>query len=61
MVSKAIKYVTTITYRWALGWQRQPWVGWWLENGGVGPKLRPETSNSTGMGDSWWNERCLYY
>ena len=26
-----------------------------------GPKLRPETSASTGMGDSGWNERCLYY
>ena len=26
-----------------------------------GPKLRPETSASIGMGDSGWNERCLFY
>ena len=26
-----------------------------------GPNLRPETSASIGMGDSGWNERCLYH
>ena len=40
MVSRAMKYVTATTYRWALGWGRQPSgirsyfyqkVGRWLE------------------------------
>ena len=26
-----------------------------------GPKLRPETSASIGMGDSWWDEGYICY
>ena len=37
------------------------WVGWCVETGGVGTKLRPETSSSVGMCGSWWEERCLYF
>ena len=30
-----------------------------METGGVGPKLRPETRTSIGMGDSPWDERIF--
>ena len=30
-----------------------------MENGQA--KVRPETTTSIGMGDSKWDERCLYY
>ena len=37
------------------------WVRGCVETGGVGTKLRRETSTSVRMGDSWWEERCLYF
>ena len=30
-----------------------------VEAGGVGTKLRPKTSTSVSMRDSWWEERFL--
>ena len=32
-----------------------------MKTGGVGTKSRPETSASVRMGDSQWEERCLYF
>ena len=44
--------------RGEVGWVRARLGGLWRMDG---PKLRPETSTSIGMDDSWWNEMCLYY
>ena len=41
-----------------MDWVRAGLGGMWRMDG---PKLRPETSALIGMGDSGWNERCLYY
>ena len=32
-----------------------------MDTGGVGTKSRPKTSASVGVGDSRWEERCLYF
>ena len=41
-----------------VGWD---WVGSCAEIETVGTDFRPETSISIGMGDSWWEELCLYF
>ena len=41
-----------------MGWD---WVGSCAEIETVGTDFRPETSISIGMGDSWWEELCLYF
>ena len=43
--------------RGKVGWLRAGLSG--VETGGVGPKLRPETRTSIGMGDSPWDERIF--
>ena len=32
-----------------------------METGDVGTTLTPETRTEVGMGDRWWEERCLYF
>ena len=44
--------------RGEVGWVRAGLGGVWRMNG---PKLRPETSTSIGIGTGCWNEKCLYY